>query len=521
MENYVFLGTNKQTPMNFYCEICEKTLARKDKHLQTKLHLKNLENKLQTGGGLISDPKSECPVCHRMRYNSPDGIKLHEASLSHMKALKALDEGRPIRTSASEAKARYRAKLRASNPEKYKAIISSQKRDKETNKINTQNYRDRVKEALGEETWKVINNASKLAWRQQTKIEKTSTVKDEDKTPPKKDRRKTADRLDISFADLPALFDKLDGVKQTTKKQYSDRAKAYWNKLHGVKGKVKGIIDMKHFRDCDEVKSNILKFWKNSTTQKATFISIASLMSMSDPNGFKDCIAKFNALAGKLNEDWVKEKSTNAPSEKERKNWVKWSEVEAVRDSYPEGSLERVVASLYSLTPPRRGEYCKLLKRDFGDESATFNIFIADRTQNGSRRYSIEFNDHKTSSSQGSYTMSLSPRLGKLLHDYTKKTDNVDYVFLKKNGEPYTTDEWTRLVRKIFSSKLGGKNIGIQMLRKIYVSEFAHKGTWSFKKDLAERMGHSVDTQQGQYLKHQSPEKQVEWLKGLADKPAS
>lgn len=141
-----------------------------------------------------------------------------------------------------------------------------------------------------------------------------------------------------------------------------------------------------------------------------------------------------------------------------------------------------VILALYTMIPPRRIlDFIKFKLRDI--DKATDNYMIGNK---------FVFNTYKTKDKYGQQVVNIPVRLRNIIQKWAKKHDN-DYLLFSERNTPLPQSRLTQKLNKIF-----GKNISVNMLRHIFISEKVLDATPALKQleDVAEAMGHSVSTQQ-------------------------
>tara|TARA_R110001632_G_scaffold225980_1_gene359279 strand:- start:887 stop:1795 length:909 start_codon:yes stop_codon:yes gene_type:complete len=152
--------------------------------------------------------------------------------------------------------------------------------------------------------------------------------------------------------------------------------------------------------------------------------------------------------------------------------------------------LNYFIVSLYTLLPPRRNKDYQLMKID---------------TEEGNR-YDTKskcfyFSDYKTSGTYGEQKIDLNeyPDFLKVMKIYLKRRPNDnDYLLVEHDGSHFKlVNTMTRKLNKIF----GGNKVGSTAIRSMYLTtKYGGEQNEEMKKD-AHDLGHSIATQQTQYVK--------------------
>lgn len=207
--------------------------------------------------------------------------------------------------------------------------------------------------------------------------------------------------------------------------------------------------------------------------------------------------------------------SKQEKSDKEKKNWVSWSKLERLveswrkkwsRDKTQMNMLKSVIAGLYfstDLLPPRRGIYRTFLyipDWDKGKKPNDMNYYW---------KGGFYFNDTKD---------------GKKLVIQIKDKRAKIIGLIKRYRERYNQTKWllvtpkhqVRMSQGYFNDILhqvtapAGKGIGIDLIRKIYINEKVKGQSIYEQKKIAKLMGHSLSTNQLYYQKMDSEEESLE-----------
>lgn len=156
-----------------------------------------------------------------------------------------------------------------------------------------------------------------------------------------------------------------------------------------------------------------------------------------------------------------------------------------------------LIANLYigdSNQPPIRLEYGEMKIIQLADynklteSQQKHNFLILDKDN----KY-FSLGDYKTGHTYGIKTIAITNKINKILTKYLKNHTS-DYLLLNTRGNPMTSNGLIRLIKEAF--KPTEKHITVNLLRHIYISEF-NKGVLFEKKALiADKMGHSISTQE-------------------------
>jgi len=272
----------------------------------------------------------------------------------------------------------------------------------------------------------------------------------------------------------------------------------------------------------DEILKKIHSYKDN--TARGYLISIVTILKM-----FKDDNKKLNKMYQfyneKMNEIAKKIKdNTNVGelTQVQKENWIELDSVKKQLDDLKNmvekfknnkvlnnnqynTLLSYLILSLYTLEEPRRN-------KDYQDCNIVGNY--TDNLPNDKNYISpnkLIFNVYKTSKKYGKQIFDIKPELKEVIDIYVKhhpllkgkltKKDNVPFLVYYDGSPLDSVNSITRILNKIF-----GKKIGSSQLRKIYVSDKFGKNSELQKlqneqKEVAEKMGHTVATQNYYYIK--------------------
>jgi len=283
------------------------------------------------------------------------------------------------------------------------------------------------------------------------------------------------------------------------------------------------LKNLNFLSDIDNISEKLKEYKPN--TKRQYLISIVSTLKLSkDEKAKNKKIDKLYDHYNKLMLDIAKDIKDNTivGHINDKDNWLTLDEVKKVFDNLKEkvnkfinnkkineyqynDLLGLMVLSLYILEEPRRNqEYyiCKLVGQYNDKMSNEFNYIDLDK---------VIFNVYKTQKKYGKQEYNIKPELKEILLKYIKhhpllkgklnKKDCVPFL-VYFNGEQFkAVNSITRILNKVFDKKIGSS-----MLRKIYVSDKFGDNSELNKlkeeqKETAEKMGHTVATQNLYYIK--------------------
>jgi len=265
---------------------------------------------------------------------------------------------------------------------------------------------------------------------------------------------------------------------------------------------------------------------KHYTTRRNVYNSVIMLLlALNSNNKYDDLIKKYQEIRDKLNEKYVEDQQSNTISEKQKNNFVSLDELKDMLKT-----MEKVIKSngivQKDFISPQDKElmmvnliYNMLIevptRNDMADmkliTNTMFNKIDKDKGNyivKGKNMMTMVLNDYKTNGKYGEKKIELSKDLQKKINRYNKvvKVKNGEALFTSSSGRPYTRNEISQILLKNSKKYLDGKSIGSTMVRKIVVSDKfgpdseLHK-LKSEQAELADKMGHSVATQEMVYSK--------------------
>lgn len=222
----------------------------------------------------------------------------------------------------------------------------------------------------------------------------------------------------------------------------------------------------------------------------------------------------------KLHDQATKEQNKTV---KEEENWCSWKSLEKVRNNYKQqlmnlGLLDAkitpdkvkstqmalfqkwVITSLYTYQPPVRADYAMdiLTQSEYDavsdEEKSKRNYLVINK-----REKFFHFNKYKTHNLHGDKRVKVNKPMNAVLNKWLN-VNKSGWLLLNIRKEPVNENQLGKAVTIAFEPC--GKRIGINMLRKIYLTEkYQHEK--AEKQEDADAMLHSVAIQQKDYVKYE------------------
>ncbi|NDG64903.1 MAG: hypothetical protein EBY29_15785, partial [Planctomycetes bacterium] len=191
----------------------------------------------------------------------------------------------------------------------------------------------------------------------------------------------------------------------------------------------------------------------------------------------------------------------NAPSERERSAHAsldEWDDAfERMYKKDPYGQDTLLVAFHAAMMPPLRGGDLALVRIGYHE---TGNCVY--ETHKGSQRYTLLIRDHKTSSSHGDLSRTLTKRMSQILDDNLEKAPR-EWLFVNQSGMPFSDSGYSNWKNAVFKDAFH-RNVTSNSLRHSYISSMDRQNqTLAEARAVAKQMGHGLNTQR-QYVRFMS-----------------
>jgi len=291
------------------------------------------------------------------------------------------------------------------------------------------------------------------------------------------------------------------------------------NKVHNAIFN-KDIVDKKNPLDFLKDEKKVLETIKDLkiNTQK-NYLSavIVALDSMNDKGIYDTELKEYREYLDELNKETIKELEKNEKTDNQEKNWVSLQALKKVMNSYKRDLIDRdvfkketitkkqrdilqmwVVSNLYlhDDNPPIRLDYggMKVVKNsDYEklskDELEENNYLVVKSRTNKF----FHFGEYKSKKAHGIKKIPVGKILNSVLNIWLKFNDSGD-LLVDSRDKPMNSNQLSKYISKVFSPT--GKKITANMLRHIYISEKHPVEVNDSKKQTADKMLHSVSTQE-------------------------
>lgn len=188
----------------------------------------------------------------------------------------------------------------------------------------------------------------------------------------------------------------------------------------------------------------------------------------------------------------------NEPTERQQKALMTFEEIEQIRDKLPEGSEERLIISLYTLIEPIRSNF---------DKIKIYNTVPKDVKGNylDMKKKKLIINKYKTDKIYGKNVIDLPKELMKQINK-SLSLNPREYLFVQSNGQTFNSNSWNTYANRILKRIFKNKGFSLSMFRHIYLSRKdlnLQDKTLKERKEIADKMGHSVSTQSKYFWKNE------------------
>lgn len=285
-------------------------------------------------------------------------------------------------------------------------------------------------------------------------------------------------------------------------------------KLQDDLGGSREELDFDIILDTELVRKHIEDKYDNLNTRRSYYASLVKILRDFTDNE-DDAINFYQKEMMDAKAIVDKQVAENKKTNKEEERWLDWEQVKKVNSAGIKDDTQRLIYLFYTDLPSRRTEYRILqitnatAQQLKNTKSYPGNYVVITPAGNITR---IILNDYKTVDKYGQYIIpltrssTLKTQLKKYITDKGLKAG--DYLF-----PPTLRFEsgWSKAVRETFLETTG-KNLNINMLRKIFVSYInqlpPNQRTQKILQEVATAMGTSLDQISGAYTKVDSDDEE-------------
>lgn len=244
------------------------------------------------------------------------------------------------------------------------------------------------------------------------------------------------------------------------------------------------------------------------STKRAYLTAILVVLGAYKKEEFSDVLDIYRKRLQELNNEYNEQVNSHEKTEKQSKNWTSLKSLNKVRNFYKKELEEKsilkkenlkrkeldllqkyLVSALYTLQPPIRLDYgnMKIIENKKDDDGKS-NFLL----NKGRNKKSFIFNDFKNKKSMGKREIQINSKMNSIINLWLRhnKTDNF---LLNSKGEIMNENGLSKYIKKVFEPTK--KDITLNLLRHIYISENIDLEAMKKQKKLADDMLHSADQQ--------------------------
>tara|TARA_R100000388_G_scaffold92549_1_gene75730 strand:+ start:1084 stop:1995 length:912 start_codon:yes stop_codon:yes gene_type:complete len=240
----------------------------------------------------------------------------------------------------------------------------------------------------------------------------------------------------------------------------------------------------------------------------------AVLVALQAEGGKEKLVDFYKETLDKKNEKYSNFIKQNKKTEKQEKNWVTMKDLNAIRKQYEKKIKEfeikdketlnnknfnmlqeYLISALYTLRPPVRLDYApmKIIKKRKEIEPEKNYLLNTGRNK---KKFIIQ--EFKTKKKYGTQEIDIPPKLNTIINLWLKHNKTDSFLLNSRKGN-LTANGLGKLITKTFKDT--GKNITLNLLRHIFISENVDLEAVKHNKKLAEEMLHS-EAMQEDYAKN-------------------
>ena len=272
----------------------------------------------------------------------------------------------------------------------------------------------------------------------------------------------------------------------------------------------KEIKDLDFLANKEEIKEKLEKL--KLTTRRNYVTGILVVLQAFDAT--QKLIDYYKNIINDLNEEYTAIMSKNNKSEKQQANWTTMEELKKVFKDLEKEVIDLdlknkikikpteftklqdyLIAGLYTLLPPVRLDYAPMFIVPSKTQAVKSTNYLVN---SGRNKKSFLIQEFKNVSSKGTQTINIPPKLNTIINMWLKWND-TNFFLLNNRKEVLSANGLGKMISRIFAPT--GKNITINLLRSIYISENVNVEVVKKNEMIADAMMHSTSVQQNIYFK--------------------
>ena len=302
------------------------------------------------------------------------------------------------------------------------------------------------------------------------------------------------------------------------KPDLSDKSlKVYTNTINKILKDIDGCDDLECLKDTKKVIKYLDSKEVSFLTKRNYYNTIIVFMQAKEKP--ENIIKIYQDKRDILNDEYLNFQKTGEKTEKQKQSWATLDELNDVnhkllievdkinkKDTYTKKDLQLVqnyfILSFYLDTPLRNDlNNTKVIKLNEYNKLSDEDINNSNYLVYGSKNF-LSLSQYKTFKKFGLKKIELNKNIVKVFRLWQDKFNpNKEYLLININtNEPMSSHQLTLTLTKLFQKYLN-KNISTTMLRHIVLSE-KFGDIKNEMEEMAEKMGHSVSTQQTIYVKN-------------------
>ena len=293
-------------------------------------------------------------------------------------------------------------------------------------------------------------------------------------------------------------------------------------KLHDKMYNNKNIKDLDFLKDTKKVIDTLddLKLSSRKTYLAAIVVALGT-----QEDKYEGPLKEYRDIMINYIKEYKEEQEEQCKSNSQKENWTSMATIRKVPRRYKKELMDRkifekepgtlskkemdliqkwLVSSLYILddaNPPPRNDFTPMKVITYNqftnipDSEKETNNYLVIQSRN---KKFFSLGEYKTDTTYGLKRIDLGSKLNSVINIYQKFNPGL-YLIYNTRGGPMTPNGLTKYLNKTFEPT-GKKNISSTMLRHIYITEKLGGPSIKEKKELADKMCHSV-VQQEMYKK--------------------
>jgi hypothetical protein len=268
----------------------------------------------------------------------------------------------------------------------------------------------------------------------------------------------------------------------------------------------KEIENLNYLKDDKSVFEKIDKL--ALSTRRAYLTAVLVVLGAYKKEEFNSVLEKYRKRLQDLNNEYNEKINSHEKTEKQSKNWVSLKQLNKVRNFYKKELEEKgimkketlnrresdllqkyLVSALYTLQPPIRLDYGNMeVISNKKDDDGKKNFLL----NKGRNKKTFIFNDFKNKKSMGKREIVVNSKLNTIINIWLKHNKSKNFLLNSKN-EIMNENALSKYIKKVFEPTK--KDITLNLLRHIYISENIDLEAMKKQKKLADDMLHSADQQ--------------------------